>query len=110
VVTYKYGGSDARFNRLGGMALLFWNAIREAKSEGAEAMDLGRSDRDQAGLIAFKEHWGAAPSRLTYWRYAPAARVAGREGRTMHVARKLCGRLPGSVLTLAGRLLYRHIA
>src|SRR5205085_2919409 len=30
VLVYKYGCSDARFNNLGGMQFLFWEAIREA--------------------------------------------------------------------------------
>ena len=39
-VVYKYGGSDARFNNLGGMAMLFWQAIQEAKQTGAETYRL----------------------------------------------------------------------
>src|SRR5213592_3836846 len=59
-VIYKYAGSDARLNTLGGMAWLVWQTIRETKDAGAEELDLGRSDCDNAGLIAFKERWAAS--------------------------------------------------
>ena len=107
-MVYKYGGSDASAHNLGGMALLFWNAIQEARRDGAVELDLGRSDPDQAGLIAFKERWGAAPTALTYWRHAPASAASGRAW-AFDLAKKLSARLPGRALTVAGRLLYRHI-
>ncbi|MEO7145078.1 MAG: GNAT family N-acetyltransferase, partial [Bryobacteraceae bacterium] len=55
-MVYKYGCSDDRFHNLGAMPLLFWHAIQEGKSIGAEEFDLGRSDLDNAGLSAFKDH------------------------------------------------------
>src|SRR5438034_5555456 len=79
VLVYKYGCSDERFHNLGGMHLLLWKAIQEGKSNGAREFDLGRSDRDNPGLITFKDRWGATRSQLTYWRYpaaVPQARAA----------------------------------
>ena len=108
-VVYKYGGSDARLNNLGGMALLLWKAIQEAKQAGAEELDLGRSDCNNPGLIAFKEHWAANRSTLTYWRCPAAAMPAQTDGWRLHVAKQLSARLPDGVLTVAGKLLYRHI-
>jgi hypothetical protein len=107
VMTYKYGCSDAAFNKLGGMALLFWKAIQEAKALGFEELDLGRSDSDNLGLIAFKDHWGAASSSLTYWKYpaqgAPSSWIHNR------FIRRAAAAAPNIVLKAAGKLLYRHI-
>jgi hypothetical protein len=108
-VVYKYGGSDARLNNLGGMALLFWKTIQEAKQAEAEEFDLGRSDCDNLGLIAFKEHWAADRSTLTYWRCPVVARPASTDGWRIRFAKQMFARLPDGVLTLAGKLLYRHI-
>jgi CelD/BcsL family acetyltransferase involved in cellulose biosynthesis len=108
-VVYKYGGSNARLHSLGGMALLFWKAIQEAKEAGAEEFDLGRSDCDNLGLIAFKEHWAADRSTLTYWRCPAVARPASTDGWRIRFAKQIFARLPDGVLTLAGKLLYRHI-
>ena len=58
-MVYKYGGSAAAYHPLGGMPFLFWRAIQAAKALGVEELDLGRSDLDQPGLIAFKAHLGA---------------------------------------------------
>ena len=55
---YKYGCSNSAFNNLGGTALLFWKTIQEAKENGFDELEMGRSDVDNLGLIAFKEHWG----------------------------------------------------
>jgi CelD/BcsL family acetyltransferase involved in cellulose biosynthesis len=108
-MVYKYGGSDPQWHNLGGMALLLWNAIQEAKRTGVEEFDFGRSDCDNSGLIAFKEHWAAQRSTLTYWRFpAPAAPVVAK-GWRIQLARQVSGRLPNGVLSLAGKLLYRHI-
>jgi len=108
-VIYKYGCSDARFHSLGSMPILFWDAIQEAKKEGAEQFDFGRSDLDNPGLIAFKDHWGGARTRLTYYRYAPHAKAKGPQDWKISAARKTFSYLPDFCLTTAGRLLYKHI-
>jgi len=108
-MVYKYGGSDTKFNNLGATPMLFWRAIRDAKEAGMEELDLGRSDLDNPGLISFKERWSAVSSTLTTWR-APRVIVSPSFERIkVRLAKEVCARLPGSVLRLAGRLLYRHI-
>lgn len=108
-MVYKYGGSNAKFNHLGATPMLFWRAINDAKNAGMEELDLGRSDLDNPGLITFKERWSAARTTLTTWR-APAVIAASSFQRLKpRLAKKVCAWLPDTVLTLAGRLLYRHI-
>jgi len=108
-VVYKYGGSIASLNKLGGMPFLFWKAIQEAKDQGLEELDMGRSDTDNLGLIAFKEHWGATRTTLTYWRYpTPRPRVP-RSAWQKSLAHRLVQAAPDSVLKAVGTLLYRHI-
>lgn len=108
-LVYKYGGSDARFHNLGGIQMLLWQAIKEAKEAGGEELDLGRSDLDNQGLIMFKERWSAVISPLTTWR-APIGTVSPSfEHIKVRLAKEVCAYLPDSLLTLAERLLYRHI-
>jgi hypothetical protein len=111
-LVYKYGGSDSRFNKLGGMHLLLWRAIQEAKAAGLRFVDFGRTDEDQQGLVTFKKRWGSKQSNLTYSRY-------GLMCNTGHIfesyflngkcsaARQLLTHMPG--FTLLGRALYRHV-
>lgn len=107
-VTYKYGCSDTAFNKFGGMALLFWKTIQEAKSAGYTELDMGRSDCDNLGLIAFKNHWGARSTVLTYWTYSqqPAPSCAFWQHR---MVKQAISAAPPFVLKAAGNLLYKHI-
>jgi hypothetical protein len=108
-VVYKYGCSDSELHNLGGMPFLFWRGIREAKERGAEEFDFGRSEMDNQGLIAFKDHWRGARSQLTYYRYPATSSEAVAAPPQMETALKAFSALPDFCLTAAGRLLYRHI-
>jgi hypothetical protein len=108
-LVYKYGCSDSTYHRLGGMPFLFWHAIQDAKARGLEELDLGRSDIDQEGLTTFKDRLGAVRTTLTYYSSPAAARhVTG--GWQERAARWMFERLPDPALTLAGRVLYKHLA
>ena len=112
-LVYKYGCSDAQFHNLGGMPLLFWRAIQEGKELGAEEFDLGRSDRDNPGLVAFKDHLGAARSKLGYFRASRngsrSPTAAGLADWRLRLAKGVFARMPNSLLKIAGKLLYRHM-
>jgi hypothetical protein len=111
---YKYGCSDVRHNNLGGMHLLFWKSIQEAKNLGLRVFDFGRCDSDQMGLITFKRRWGASESTLTYSRYAVADNPAihfppESDSLKMRAASWVFGHAPVRCLSLLGSLLYRHV-
>jgi len=107
-VVYKYGGSNASLNKFGGTALLFWKTIQEAKEQGLEELDMGRSDTDNLGLIAFKEHWRATRTELRYWVYPPRPQTPRKDWQKS-LARRLVPVAPDLVLEALGTLLYRHI-
>jgi hypothetical protein len=107
-MVYKYGGSDASRHPLGGMPFLFWRAIQEAQARGIEELDLGRSELDQPGLLAFKDHLGAARSALTYYTWPQRRSGTALDGPLARAARRLVSHLPDAALDLTGRVLYRH--
>jgi len=107
-MVYKYGCSDTRLNRLGGMALLLWNTIQEAKDKGLSELEMGRSDGSNPGLISFKEHWGAVGTPLNYWRYSNRTGGAGPMWQKS-LLRRLTPATPNAVLQTVGRVLYRHV-
>ena len=109
-IVYKYGCSDAPYHRLGGMPFLFWRSIQKAKDRALEEFDLGRSDSENSGLITFKDHLGAIRSHLTYYRCpGSGSRPAlAADGWKLQTARRVLERMPVPVLTVAGRLLYKH--
>lgn len=107
-LVYKYGCSDASKNRLGGMPLLFWKAIQDAKQASITTFDLGRSDLDAAGLIAFKERLGATAAVVEY--VSNGHRSIVDLGLAQRVAAATFRRLPDPLLIGAGRLLYPRIS
>jgi hypothetical protein len=107
-VVYKYGCSDATFNKFGGMALLFWKTIQDAKDNGYEELDMGRSDTCNQGLIAFKQHWGAVGKCITYWSYPPR-KIVPISKWTTNLVRRVVSAAPDVALKAVGRMLYKHI-
>lgn len=109
VLVYKYGCSDSRFNNLGGNALLFWRAIQDAKKDGLTQFDLGRSDSQNHGLVSFKENWGAVSVPLDYYRLPARRSLHLNSPWGARFARGIFSVMPDSLLSVTGKLLYRHI-
>lgn len=107
-MVYKYGGNDPAFKNLGGITLLLWTAIQEAKADGLEVFDMGRSNLDHHTLITFKEHWGAVATPLQYWR-VPGQRSQDSITVLAGWMERVAAACPAVVLQAAGRLLYKHI-
>lgn len=111
-IIYKYGCSDERFHRLGGMPFLFWKLIEESKSGGAETIDYGRSDLDHDGLIAFKDKFGARKRKLLYCRYSnPQVKEVKAKAKSWdsRIIRRIFEFLPDEAMSIGGRILYRHM-
>jgi hypothetical protein len=109
-VYYKYGCSDLQFNRFGAMPWLLWNAIAAAKSAGAKEFDFGRTEVDNEGLLAFKNHWVPHPNKLVYWRFPKDSNsVYSSDGWKSEIAKRTFTYMPTGLLKIAGKLLYRHI-
>lgn len=111
----KYTASDRLRDPSGLGKSLLWQSIRRAKERGATSLDWGRCEPQDVGLAQYKERWGARRSEISYLRFpAPSAdRPSADRSRSRWAAgaaKSLIPRLPPSVLTMAGRLAYRHVA
>jgi lipid II:glycine glycyltransferase (peptidoglycan interpeptide bridge formation enzyme) len=107
-LTYKYGCADERFFRLGGMQMLLWRAMQEAKESCLKEFDLGRSEANDEGLIVFKDRLGAARTTLTYFRHPVGSHHASFAARRSQQGRRMLAYMPASLLSKGGKLLYRH--
>ena len=107
-VVYKYGCSDSNLNNLGGTALLFWRTIQEGKMQGLQEFDLGRSEIENAGLVAFKDRWRARRTMLTYVRLSAQRPLIATYGYEMQIAKHVFGCMPDGLFVATGRMLYRH--
>ena len=108
VVMDKYNCSDPQFNSLGGPVFLIWRSIQESLTDGLHHFDLGRSDYTSPGLIAFKEHWGAARYPVSYFRYPAPAGPSSHQSRLAAAGNRFLAIVPDSMFAALGGLLYRH--
>jgi len=113
-MVYKYGCSDPQFHPLGSMPFLYWQAIQDAKCEGLDVFDFGRTDADQQGLITFKNRWGAQQSVLEYVRYSTCGKATHlfdlpTDKLKDRAARGLISCLPAKAISKIGQMLYGHV-
>jgi CelD/BcsL family acetyltransferase involved in cellulose biosynthesis len=108
-VVYKYGCSDQKFHNLGGMQLLIWKLIEEAKTQGAKELDFGRSEMSNKGLVTFKDRFGTTKKLLTYLRYPEFKKPTQAIGWGQRAAQQVFSLLPDQISPMAGSILYRHI-
>ena len=108
-VIYKYGCSDARFHNLGTMPFLFWRLIEESKTQDIQTVDLGRSDLDSAGLITFKDRFGARKRLFSYRRCKGREESAEDRKWDFHTVGKFFSVLPDGISSTAGAIIYRHM-
>jgi lipid II:glycine glycyltransferase (peptidoglycan interpeptide bridge formation enzyme) len=109
VAYYKYGCSNAELNKFGAMPWLLWNAVCSAKLRGASSFDMGRTEDDNPGLLAFKNHWVPQPKLLTYWRFPDIGSLDSPAGWKLRTAKRIFSCMPDSLLSITGKLIYRHI-
>jgi hypothetical protein len=109
ILYYKYGCSDSQFNKFGATPWLLWRAIESGKSSGANQFDMGRTQADNAGLLAFKNHWVSQPERLVYRKFPESSVVGSIDRWKLQMAKRIFSHMPERLLTITGRLIYRHI-
>jgi hypothetical protein len=109
-LVYKYGCSDVAYNRLGAMPFLFWRAIQMAKERGLEELDLGRTDLDNPGLLAFKDHLGGTRRALTYYRCSVNGAAIRPNSWTPSIAKQAYALVPKGIQVSLSRAFYRHFA
>ena len=92
------------------MQLLIWKTIQEAKLDGLLEFDMGRTDWDNQGLLAFKDRWGSTRSTLLYLRRPALSLPRRAEHTALRFAKRVMVYAPDRVVTAAGTILYPHFA
>lgn len=108
VLVCKYCCGDPEHFKHGTMQLLLWRAIEDAKAKDLFELDFGRSDKEDTGLIEYKERWGAKRSRTGYFRFSPSHTPPPRWSAPLQNPSPIVSYIPTNVLQLTGRVLYRH--
>jgi FemAB-related protein (PEP-CTERM system-associated) len=110
-VRFAYSASDEQCLSLAPNNLLVWEAINWGCSHGYTTLDLGRTARDNRGLMEFKRGWGASEEPLTYYYYPHAAGLAATSERSWkyHALTACWRRLPLPVARVLGDHLYKQL-
>jgi FemAB-related protein (PEP-CTERM system-associated) len=108
---YPYGASDERYLHLAPNNLLVWEAITWCCTNGYQVLDLGRTARDNEGLMEYKRRWGAVQEPLPYYYYPHMTGLAAtsERSRKYHLLTACWRRLPLQVAGPLGGYLYKHL-
>jgi FemAB-related protein (PEP-CTERM system-associated) len=108
---YSYGASDEKYLKLAPNNLLFWEVITWGCEHGYKAFDLGRTARDNEGLMEFKRRWGATQEPLPYYYYPQTAGLAStsESSRKFRLLTTAWRRLPLGITAPLGGWLYKHM-
>lgn len=106
-----YSASDDAFLPLAPNNLLFWKAIEWGVERGYQTLDLGRTARDNQGLMEFKQRWGATLEPLPYYYYPHVAGLASTSEKSwkFRLLTNCWKRLPLPVAGRLGGYLYKHL-
>jgi hypothetical protein len=110
---YKFGASDPQYQHARANNLVMWQSICRLQREKVAQLSLGRSDRDDEGLLQFKRGWGGEEVDLFYQRIGFLKNPKRDSLRSSNAAGgfsyKIIQRLPIPVLRLMGGVMYRHV-
>ena len=102
---FEYTAIDKTYINLYPNHFLHWEIIKLAHSEfGARIVDLGRTSKQQQGLVYFKENWNA--KGITLVEFSDQKSHNLRSGRIFSFFKKINKLLPLWMLKLEGHLLF----
>jgi CelD/BcsL family acetyltransferase involved in cellulose biosynthesis len=110
-IKYAYGASNEQYLHLAPNNLLLWTAITRGCTRGYRTLDLGRTARDNHGLMEFKRRWGANEERLPYY-YYPSSNgltATSEQSRKFRMLTASWKRLPTWIAGPLGGALYKHL-
>ena len=110
-IHYAYGASDDRYLSLAPNNLLMWTALEMGCEQGFQTFDMGRTARDNEGLMEYKRRWGALEEPLPYYYYPHSAGLASTSESSWkyRILTSNWKRLPLGLADVLGGYLYRHL-
>lgn len=110
-VRYAYGASEEQALHLSPNNLLMWESITWAINNSYHIFDMGRTARDNHGLMEYKRKWGATAEPLPYYYWPQVAGLASTSetSRKYQVLTACWKRLPLPVASTLGGILYKHL-
>lgn len=111
-VSAEWAASDETHKQMSPNQFLFWEAIQEAKDQGFEVFDFGRTSISNNGLMDFKSRWGTAASDM-FEIFYPGRQQRSAERYTTLLAQKtvlkVCRVTPYCLFEPLGNMIYKHL-
>ena len=106
-----YSASDASALWAAPNNLLMWQAITWGCTHGYKTLDMGRTARDNEGLMSFKRRWGATKEPLPYYYYPGVDGLASTSEQSwkFRLLTNCWRQLPLHVAGPLGGSLYKHL-
>lgn len=110
-IRYAYGASHERYLHLAPNNLLLWTAITLGCGQGYSTFDLGRTARDNEGLMEFKRRWGATQESLPYYYFPHVEGLVSTSEQSLkfRLLTSCWKRLPTGIAGPVGGYFYRHM-
>ena len=106
----KFGASKRAFQRLRPNNLVMWEAIRECVRRGIRSLSLGRTERDNDGLLHFKRGWSPEERCLCYHKYDLKKNAFQTESMGVKgFQNRIFERMPVPALRWVGSAMYKHL-
>lgn len=107
---YKYGASDLKYNHLRANYLIMWEAIKKYSQDGFENFSFGRTEKNNTGLVQYKDGWGTEKTIIKYYKYCYSKNMFEEDHAFFpkyytYIFRKT----PIPLLKCVGSLLYKYV-
>lgn len=107
---FKYSASDPIYQAARPNNLVMWRGVQWYREHGFQTLSLGRTRRENDGLLRFKQGWGAEERELRYFTYDLRRDTLTKDADHVDGAHNvLFRRLPIPCLRLLGTVLYKHM-
>lgn len=107
---YKYSASDVTYRQLCANNLVLWESIKYYSKNGCTSFCMGRTDRDNDGLMKFKNGWGTTERSINYYKYdIGIGEFVSEDTQSMSKYSRYVEMLPNPILKAMGHVIYRHM-
>jgi hypothetical protein len=109
-VVFKYGARDKIYHDLRPNNLVMWEAIKWCYEKGYKNLCFGKTEFDNDGLRQYKSGWGTKEYIIKYFKYDFLKDSFVKNPPKMSAFQhKIFKKLPISISSVIGNLLYKHM-
>lgn len=107
---YKYGASKREKSYLRANNLIMWEAIKWLSKRGCKSLSLGRTEKNNEGLLRYKMGWAPVQKTVNYYRYSLKEKMfILKNDKAESVSANFFKVAPVPLSNFLGQILYKHV-